>query len=252
MNARSPCYWQALTFVAVCLVVLLMGGCGQKKEAPPPPAPAAPAPAPAPAKPSILPLPAPGPTAPQGPASAVDRILETMNWGNIAFNAPQSIQLKDTAQIQLLLSLEQSVEDLRNAITAAGENEGARIRISNRMEARLTGPSFQITAITPEQQAITSKGVTEWKWEIKPTTAGRHRLHLTLSALFSVDGASAQRAIRTFDKTIEVQVTLAQQASEFLSNNWQWIWAAVLVPVVAWLWKRAKARKSGNPSPLDT
>jgi hypothetical protein len=180
---------------------------------------------------------------PQNSASAVDDILKTMNWGNIAFNAPQSIRLKETAQIQLLLSFEQSIEDLRNAVTAAGEKEGARIQVSNRMAARLTGPNFQITAITPEQQAITSKGVTEWKWEIKSTTAGKQLLHLTLSALFNIDGAPSQRAIRTFDKTIEVQVTLAQQASEFIVNNWQWIWAAVLVPVCACLWKSVKARK---------
>jgi hypothetical protein len=78
------------------------------------------------------------------PFLLIDRILESMGWGNIAFNAPSSMNLRDLAQIQLLLSLEQSVEELRDMVTAAGEKEGARIRVSNWMEARLSGLSFQI------------------------------------------------------------------------------------------------------------
>jgi hypothetical protein len=176
------------------------------------------------------------------PELTVDRILEAMAVGNIAFNAPWSLNLKDTAQIQLLLSLEQSVEELRGAVTAEGEREGHQVRVSNRMEARLSGADFQITAITPEDQAITSRGVTEWKWEVKPVTRGPHHLHLTLTAVFEVDGTSTRRAIRTYDKVIGVEVTPGQQASEFLAKNWQWLWAAILIPLGGWLWKRWKNR----------
>jgi 2'-5' RNA ligase len=49
--------------------------------------------------------------------------------------------------------------------------------------------------------------MTEWKWKIKPTSPGRQHLHLTLAAIFTVDGEPTKRAIRTFDKTIEVQIT---------------------------------------------
>jgi hypothetical protein len=36
----------------------------------------------------------------------------------------------------------------------------------------ISGAGFQITAIIPEEQSITEKGVTEWKWEVNPTSAG--------------------------------------------------------------------------------
>lgn len=169
--------------------------------------------------------------------SRIDRVLESMEWGNIAFNAPSSMNLKDSAQIQLLLSLEQSIEDLRNMITAAGEKEGVSIHVYDMMEARLSGQRFQITAITPEIQAIASTGVTEWKWEIKPTSSGRHQLHLTLAALFNVGTTSTRRTIRTFDKTIEVEVTWGQSVSGFIGENWQWLWTALLIPVAGWLCK---------------
>lgn len=180
--------------------------------------------------------------------AAVDRILERMELGNIAFNTPKSMNLYDTAVIQLLLGVETSIEELKRLVEAEGEKAGASIRVSNRMEARLSGPNFSITAITPEMQAVSRAGVTNWKWEIKPKSTGRQFLHLTLSAILSVEGATTPRTIRTFDKVIEVQVKWNQKVTRFIANNWQWLWAVILAPIAGWLWKRrkSKAKRSSN------
>ena len=183
------------------------------------------------------------PPPPEDTFGIIDRILEKLEFGNIAFNAPRSINLEDTAIIQLMLGLAMPTNELKEMIKAEGEKEGARIRVSNRMEARLSGPNFAITAITPETQAVTRRDVTEWKWEVKPRTKGRQHLHLTLSVLISVDGASTQRSIRTFDKEIEVEVTWNQQVLSFFEKNWQWLWAAILLPIFGWLWKKKKESK---------
>ena len=90
----------------------------------------------------------------------------------------------ESVQVQALLSLEKSVEELKSALTAAGAKEGSAVQVGPQMEARLTGPGFQITAVSPEKQSIASKGTTEWKWDVKATAVGKQELHLTLSALF--------------------------------------------------------------------
>jgi hypothetical protein len=170
----------------------------------------------------------------------VDRILEKMQLGNIAFNVPSSMNLAETSLVQLVLSLEKPIEELKQIIEAQGEREGARIRVSKRMEARLTGTDFQITAITPECQAIAGNELTKWKWEIKPVKPGHSRLHLTLNAFLTVEGISTARTVCTFDKYIDVNVTLHQKAIDFIGKNWQWLWAAIIIPVVGWLWRRRK------------
>lgn len=170
----------------------------------------------------------------------VDRILEKMPFGNIAFNTPTAMNLRDTVSIQLMLSLDASVEELKKMIGGQGGKEGGYIQIADRMEARLSGSNFTITAVTPEIQAVSRQMTTEWKWDIKPVNAGRQYLHLTLSALINVDGSATPRAIRTFDKTIEVEVSWRQKASMFFENNWQWIWAIFLAPLAGWLWKSRK------------
>ena len=173
--------------------------------------------------------------------SDVDRLLKGLPTGNFAFNVPTTMNVRDTALIQVLLSLKTSIDDLKQKIQATGEKQGASIQVSDRMEARLSGSNFDITAVTPETQAVSQTQITEWKWEVKPRSTGHQYLHLTLSVLLDVDGTSTPRSFDAFDKVIDVEVTWSQRTRSFFENNWQWLWAAVLVPIAGWLWKRKKA-----------
>lgn len=178
--------------------------------------------------------------------SAVRRILDDSKLANIAFNTPGALNVHETAVIQLLLDMKTPIDELKEKIKAAGEREGARVEVSDRMEARLTGSNFAITAITAETQAVSRGGTTEWKWEVKPTEAGSHHLHLTLSAFLDVDGESTPHTVRTFEKVIHVDVTWSQRVGSFFEVHWKWLWAAVLVPLVSWLWRKRKQAAAGD------
>ncbi len=192
-----------------------------------------------------------GPAAQLGQFKVIDRILEKLPVGNIAFNAPTAIGLEDTASIQLILSLSKPVEELKQMIEAEGEKQGESIKVANQMEARLSGPHFQIQTVTPETQVITSEDVTKWAWEAKPLKPGRQKLHLTLSAKFTVQGQPTSRTIRTFDKIIEVNVSWSQKVTEFWEKFGQWLWAGIIIPIAGWLWKRRKASQGSPPLEAD-
>ena len=168
----------------------------------------------------------------------LDSLLQAMPLGNIAFNAPTSLNIERVAQIQLLLDLTQSITELQEEIAEDGEKHGATIRISHRMEAKLEGPMFTIAPITKEIQAVSQLEPTEWKWEVHPTKSGNHNLHLTLSALLQIEGQETFRMLKTFDKTIQVRVTTIQKVESFIMEHWKWLWAAVLMPVAGWIWRR--------------
>lgn len=174
----------------------------------------------------------------------VDQSLRELNWGKIAFNAPEIMRYAQPKTVELLLSPSLSLGDLQAQLEQKAGADSAKVRISNRMEAQLTGRGFTIEALTPDLQAVSSQQATRWRWEVTPTDHGRQALHLSLFAHIDVAGRDAPLVVRTFDREIQVEITMPQRVSSFLENNWQWLWAAIVVPVVGYLWKHKGKRKA--------
>lgn len=175
--------------------------------------------------------------------SQVDKLLEEMEWGEIVFNAPTNINIDDSPQIQLFLSLAETVEQLKQLITEEGLRIGAIIKVRNKMKAHLSGNQFIIKSMTDEIQVFSKNQRAEWEWEIFPKKKGRHDLHLTLSAVLKIDGESTSHTIKTFDRTIEVDVTGRQTIQKFLMNHWKWLWVTILAPIGWILWGRLNQDK---------
>lgn len=190
------------------------------------------------------------PTPPAGGEVDIDTQLERLNKANIVFNTPESMSVGDTRAIQLLLGLN-SVPELEQMIQEAGRIEHAtNVRISNQMEAKLSGEGFSITEITPAVCAISMKEVNEWKWNIKAEKPGKHRLNLALNVILFVEGNQRPRTIKTFEKDIEVTVvevpwSLTASIIDFIKSEWKWLWAVLVVPLAGWIWKRLR-KPAGN------
>lgn len=232
------------------LAIVLAPSCGSE---PPPvqnmPPPSPPDVAVTPPAPPPPPRPLPGPTPlPSPDFAAIDRALEALPLGSIAFNVSTVMTLNRSDSVRLLLSPSMSVEELQKQLAEQlsrdAKVEGIEVRIAPRMEARLTGTNFSILALTPEVQPVTWKEPTEWRWEVMATEAGSQALHLTLTAVLQIEGKDSTRALRTFDRDIEVQVTWPQRINGFAAENWQWLWTTVAVPIAVWLWgKRSKKKR---------
>lgn len=179
----------------------------------------------------------------------IDSIISGMQFGNIAFNAPSTLTLGDETIIELLLSDESTINELKQRLRAAGEKEGYRIRIANDMQAYLWGRGFQCKAIMPQEQVVSSSNTTHWKWDVQAIKGGTQSLHLTLSTILYINQHATQYAIKTFEREINVQVTWRKQLALFMSSYWQWIFTVMLIPTVAWstrFWTRMRLRAKSN------
>jgi len=177
----------------------------------------------------------------------LDEVIASMAEGQIAFNVPDSVvELDQSFTIQLLLDPAKSVGELETMLQASGAAEKYQIKISENMQARLTGNGFEISPITPEEQLISKRETTEWKWEVKAVKSGQQKLYLALSAILKFQGETKVRVIRTFDREMLVRVSLGKRISTFVGKNWQWLWTALVIPVMGWLWKRKSAKKHGR------
>ena len=174
----------------------------------------------------------------------VDKVLESLELGSIAFNTPKEIQWNNTAVIELLLSPSFSVDELKDKIQEAGEREGAEIKIANQMGAVLKSSGFEIIELHDDKiQAISFEEITDWKWQITPIKRGEQTLYLTISAILFVNGERTPRKIESYREKIYIKVTFMQLLSFFIKDKWNWLWSVILVPLIIWIWKKWKSKK---------
>ena len=199
---------------------------------------------------SVRPAPqtkAPDPYTPR----TVDAIVRSLSWGSVALSAREKLEIREEDIVTALLSPEKTeaelTAELKRRSSEASRIESATIRISNRMRADLAGSGFDIHPRTPNVQAVGS-GTTRWAWAVVPTKSGEQSLELTVSALIDVAGKDTPIVVQTYEKKIFVEISTTQHARDFLSKNWQWLWATVLVPVAALIWKRWKPSARSGPS----
>jgi hypothetical protein len=206
--------------------------------APPPPPPPPPVTTVAGGQPPPL-SPPPNPVSPQ-PAprrtNEVEQAVEGLQRASIVYNAPTTLHLGETAEIQLLLSPRQTVAQLKEKLTGIGARQGRTVRFSNQMTAYLTGPHFTIELINGSaEKAVNPATTTAWRWDVEPTRTGQQSLHLSLYAQILVDGRETPYEVKTFDTELRVNVTWFDRLGDFASGNWQWLWTAILFPIGAWL-----------------
>ncbi len=188
----------------------------------------------------------PLPTTTMPGVNPVGRALAELRKANIAFYAPTELDLDEEASVRLVLSIERSIEQLEEELEQLGEAEGATILVSDVMIADLSGLGFAIDEITPTTQVVFHEGLTDWRWSIAPTETGSRRLHLTLSALISVNGSERPYTVRTFEAVLAVRVSWPERLSGFVGENWQWLWTAILAPLVLLAWRYWTRRGNGE------
>jgi len=180
----------------------------------------------------------------------VDRTLAKLPLATAEFTTPPALKHEESGEARLLLSLGTPVQVLQDELTQVGNTQSAQVRVSPRMAAHLTGSAFSIEPTTPELQAVGKDATTEWTWEVEGRRPGAHDLHLTLSALITVDGEQTERAVRAFTATVVVSgIPWRERFTGFLSDNWQWLWVAILVPLGGLIWSLWKRRRKPNPPP---
>ncbi|MBX3438033.1 MAG: hypothetical protein KF861_11125 [Planctomycetaceae bacterium] len=164
-------------------------------------------------------------------AETVDEIVERLRDGGMVYNAPSTMQFGEPTDMELLISPTQSTDALITQLRDSTNARSDTLQIGNRMEASLTGAGFSIEPLSPELQAVSGSRPTRWRWRVTPTQHGRQELHLSVAAHLDIDGRDTPYVVETKDAVIEVDITVGQQVAAFVGKYWQWLWAAVIVPV---------------------
>jgi hypothetical protein len=179
----------------------------------------------------------------------IEEIIAKLRKGNIAYNFPETIEYDKTVRINLLLSLEKSIDTLKKElISSEGKKEGAQISVSCTMKATLEGKAFDIKPITEETQSIRASKC-EWAWDIKPKkyTFGSQAIDLFLYAILYLEGNPRPPAqIKAYHKTILIKIKWLKRILIFIEKFWPYITVfltAIFIPLIVHSFKTQRQIK---------
>lgn len=140
-----------------------------------------------------------------GAVDAAESALESLSEGELAFNVPEGLRVDQTQVLQLVVSFGRKEGGVAGEVTEPGRVETAPTKVASLMQAHLTGSDgIEIVAVTPEEQVMSRRESTEWRWNVTPKTAGRHRLQLAVSAVVRVESSEKRRTLKVYSRQIEV------------------------------------------------
>lgn len=166
----------------------------------------------------------------------------------IVFNPPVEMREQQTETMQARISFEDIGADLRKGLQRPDQIQEEKLKVSEIMKVTLTGDgnAFLIQRIGDEEQVVAGKPYAQWEWRVTPLQSGNQTLTLTATATIFLEGRGEKPIYhKTLEKPIIVRVDRWYTAKQFVANNWQWLWAVVVVPAAGLLWRLRKG-KSGS------
>lgn len=187
----------------------------------------------------------------------VDNTLAELHRGAfeiIPEDIGKEMKVEDNRTVRLFLSLatRERFESLRRdleKIDEVSETQRGCVGLSDRMKAALGGTKFEVEPQAEETQLIAAEQSTTWQWTVTATEKGRSPLYLNLhQEIMPAGGEPSYRPVTPplYQAEVTIVATFSQRVSSFFSQNWQWLWAAILVPVAGWAWTRYRKRNAEN------
>jgi hypothetical protein len=184
----------------------------------------------------------------------IDAVLDQLRPANIVFNPPARMTFGEVVTVGALVSLtmtpEELAEEIQKRLPIDRRIEGAEIKVAPVIDVNLSADheAFEINAIVPVRQPLGQAAPSEWRWIIRAKSGGLHHLHLTVDAVLLLNDREVPKLIRTFDRPVEVEVTIPQRVRQFVTPNWQWLWGIAVIPIYRYVRKRWKPRKDPKGS----
>jgi len=83
------------------------------------------------------------------------------------------------------------------------------------------------------RQLVAGDGYTVWAWSLVPLKSGQQTLYLSVGTRFNLPNNNEETQFTPlYEKSIGVQVDRIYETRHFVSSNWQWLTATLIIPLV--------------------
>ncbi len=182
---------------------------------------------------------------------------QALQQGFIEYNPPadMTVGTADTIVVRVLKSKLPPLSASSTAPALPGQTVSSGLSVYPRMRVALTtnsGAAFTITPDpnTPTTQTVPDNGFAEWRWQVAPLLAGPAKSLVVTAWADLSDQHLDPILIQEYEAEVNVQVapappppSVGSQVQSFIGKNWQWLWAAIVIPALGWATHRFSRKK---------
>jgi hypothetical protein len=186
----------------------------------------------------------------EAPPDPVDVALaESVEEGAVAYNAPETMRLNETVEIQVLLSKTISGDELEQLLSAEGTYySDDEVEIADRMKATLQSEdeeAFNIRPLHSNDSQLVGSGRTEWRWSVTARKPRAQKLTLVLERLVWFEEQGEWRFVDSYARDIVVTVTPIEWV---VHGGWIWVvLGGVLAGSAIGFWSLRRSRRRPLP-----
>ena len=187
----------------------------------------------------------------RGELPELKRALAQLEEGSALLFIPDAIALDSSRDVHLVLHPEWQPEAFIENLHATGTVDTIQFPVASRMKAYLISrdSDFEILSIPPghDSKPIFDSTATTWTWDVKALQPGDLKLRVGIDAHLPLPNGAVEHNVFTSPPArVEVKGRFSRYVLAFIRNNWQWLWAVLLVPGVRWVWIRWKDWEDGK------
>ncbi|HEX7140728.1 MAG TPA: tetratricopeptide repeat protein [Vicinamibacterales bacterium] len=168
----------------------------------------------------------------------IKKRFEDLSPGTVVFNAPDQMKVSNTETVVVRIAPKGEASGITSGLSG-GTSTAPQEHITPTMAAKLDGIGFDIAPLTPETQLVAGGGFAEWRWDVTPSESGDHDLNLSIIAKLD----QFERVVGTQTHHVHVATDPMGAFKDFFEKNWQWLASAIIIPLIALLW-RSRAKRA--------
>jgi hypothetical protein len=200
-------------------------------------------------------VPPPATSSPDDPLrNEVDAAQEQLEPGWVSYRPPESIREGRTADLVVQVQRKTATTNPTD-VPGEGSLVQEEIEVGTPMTAELSGEDFDIAPDGKVTRVLGSNRPAEWRWTVRPRSAGTKELRLELAVLLDADHAAAISS-KVYTQSIDVRVDLVNTPLRLARSTGSFLGAlgltvAAIVGTVLGKWRRARtataAAGAGGP-----